>query len=198
MKKFFVALTVLLAVTCANFVEAAPLTEEQFGQIFAAVAQNPAAAPERTKTLDLNVETLKAKFDNIATLILKHQLGTDDVSQMEYLFTINDYKIFPNEGGETFAKVFGSNVVLVGVTAGNGGNFKVLQCCYTAPEDSDETLYVQLILTAFIHSVAPDVEVPALMNELTAANSLGSTVKGDLNFSLTEDGNLNTLTVGAK
>ena len=198
MKNFFVALTVLLAVTCVNFVEAAPFTEEQFGQIFAAVAQNPAAAPERTKTLDLNVETLKAKFDNIATLILKHQLGTDDVSQMEYLFTINDYKIFPNEGGETFAKIFGSNVALVGVTASNGGNFKVLQCCYTAPEDKDETLYVQLILTAFIHSVAPDVEVPALMNELTAANSLGSTVKGDLNFSMTEEGNLNTLTVVAK
>ena len=198
MKNFFVALTVLLAVTCANFAEAAPFTEEQFGQIFAAVAQNPAAAPERTKTLDLNVETLKAKFDNIATLILKHQLGTDDVSQMEYLFTINDYKIFPHEGGETFAKIFGSNVALVGVTASNGGNFKVLQCCYTAPEDQDETLYVQLILTAFIHSVAPDVEVPALMNELTAANSLGSTVKGDLNFSMTEDGNLNTLTVVAK
>ena len=198
MKNFFVALTVLLAVTCANFAEAAPFTEEQFGQIFAAVTQNPAAAPERTKTLDLNVETLKAKFDNIATLILKHQLGTDDVSQMEYLFTINDYKIFPNEGGETFAKIFGSNVALVGVTASNGGNFKVLQCCYTAPEDQDETLYVQLILTAFIHTVAPDVEVPALMNELTAANSLGSTVKGDLNFSMTEDGNLNTLTVVAK
>ena len=198
MKNFFVALTVLLAVTCVNFVEAAPFTEEQFGQIFAAVAQNPAAAPERTKTLDLNVETLKAKFDNIATLILKHQLGTDDVSQMEYLFTINDYKIFPNEGGETFAKIFGSNVALVGVTASNGGNFKVLQCCYTAPEDQDETLYVQLILTAFIHSVAPDVEVPALMNELTAANSLGSTVKGDLNFSMTEERNLNTLTVVAK
>ena len=194
MKQFFVALTVLLSVTGTNFVDAAPFTEDQFGQIFAAVTQNPAAAPDRTKTLDLNVDTLKVKFDNASKLILKQVLGTDDVSQMEYLFTINDYKIFPNEGGETFAKIFGSNVAIVGVTAQNGGNFKILQCCYTAPEDKDETLYVQLILTAFVQSVAPDIEAAPLMNELTAENSLGSVTRGDVNFSLTEEGNLNTLT----
>ena len=117
---------------------------------------------------------------------------------MEYLFTINDYKIFPNAGGDTFAKIFGSNVAIVGVTASDGGNFKILQCCYTAPEDNDETLFVQLILTAFVHSVAPDVEVPTLMNELTAEKSLGSVTRGEVNFSFSEDGNLNTLTAVAK
>ena len=196
MKKFFVALTILFCVT--GSIEAAPFTEEQFGQIFADVTKNPAAAPERSKTLDVNLDTFKEKFDGASKLILKQVLGTEDTSAMEYLFTINDYKIFPNAGGDTFAKIFGSNVALVGVTAPDGGNFKILQCCYTAPEDNDETLFVQLILTAFVHSVAPDVEVPTLMNELTAEKSLGSVTRGEVNFSFAEDGNLNTLTAVAK
>ena len=195
MKKFVAALTILLAVTAANLSEAAPFTESQFGRIFTDVAQNPAAAPENSKTLDVNVDTFKEKFDTAAKLILKQALGTDDISDMEYLFTINDYKIFPNAGGDTFAKIFGSNVAVVGVTLPEGGNFKILQCCYTAPEDKNETLYVQLILTAFVHSVAPEVEVPTLMNELTAENSSGSVTRGDLKFSIAEDGNLDTLTV---
>ena len=195
MKKFVAALTILLAVTAANLSEAAPFTESQFGRIFTDVAQNPAAAPENSKTLDVNVDTFKEKFDTAAKLILKQVLGTDDISDMEYLFTINDYKIFPNAGGDTFAKIFGSNVAVVGVTAPDGGNFKILQCCYTAPEDKNETLYVQLILTAFVHSVAPEVEVPTLMNELTAENSSGTVTRGDLKFSIAEDGNLDTLTV---
>lgn len=195
MKKFVAALTILLAVTAANLSEAAPFTESQFGRIFTDVAQNPAAAPENSKTLDVNVDTFKEKFDTAAKLILKQVLGTDDISDMEYLFTINDYKIFPNAGGDTFAKIFGSNVAVVGVTLPEGGNFKILQCCYTAPEDKNETLYVQLILTAFVHSVAPEVEVPTLMNELTAENSSGTVTRGDLKFSIAEDGNLDTLTV---
>ncbi len=195
MKKFVAALTILLAVTAANLSEAAPFTESQFGRIFTDVAQNPAAALENSKTLDVNVDTFKEKFDTAAKLILKQALGTDDISDMEYLFTINDYKIFPNAGGDTFAKIFGSNVAVVGVTLPEGGNFKILQCCYTAPEDKNETLYVQLILTAFVHSVAPEVEVPTLMNELTAENSSGSVTRGDLKFSIAEDGNLDTLTV---
>ena len=195
MKKFVAALTILLAVTAANLSEAAPFTESQFGRIFTDVAQNPAAAPENSKTLDVNVDTFKEKFDTAAKLILKQVLGTDDISDMEYLFTINDYKIFPNAGGDTFAKIFGSNVAVVGVTLPKGGNFKILQCCYTAPEDKNETLYVQLILTAFVHSVAPEVEVPTLMNELTAENSSGTVTRGDLKFSIAEDGNLDTLTV---
>ena len=196
MKKFLVALTILFCVT--GSVEAVPFTEDQLGRIFAVVTQNPAAAPENSKTLAVNVNTFKEKFDNIAVLTLKQALGTDDVSEMEYLFTINDYKIFPNEGGETFAKIFGSNVAIVGVTAPDGGNFKILQCCYTLPEDKNETLYVQLILSTFVRTVAPDVDAPSLMDELTAENSLGSTARGDVLFSLTENDNLNTLTAVVK
>lgn len=197
MKKFFIALTIFFCVTGGNFANAAPFTENQFDKIFTDVTKNPAAAPESSATLDLNVDTLKEKFNGIVAPFLKQSLGVDDVSAFEHLFMIKTYKIFPNDGGDTFANVFGTknpNVAIVGVTV-PGGNFKVLQCCYTTPEDNDEMFSTQLILTAFIHSVAPDIEVPTLMGELTAENSSGTVTKGDLKFSIAEDGNLNLLTV---
>lgn len=197
MKKFFIALTIFFCVTGGNFANAAPFTENQFDKIFTDVTKNPAAAPESSATLDLNVDTLKEKFNGIVAPFLKQSLGVDDVSAFEHLFMIKTYKIFPNDGGDTFANVFGTknpNVAIVGVTV-SGGNFKVLQCCYTTPEDNDEMFSTQLILTAFIHSVAPDIEVPTLMGELTAENSSGTVTKGDLKFSIAEDGNLHLLTV---
>ena len=194
MKKFFIVLTVLLAVTGAN-VEAAPFTDSQYNKIITDVTKNPAAVS--SATLDLNVDTLKEKFNGFVAPFLKQSLGVDDISAFEHLFMIKAYKIFPNEGGDTFANIFGTknpNVAIVGLTVPEGGNFKVLQCCYTTPEDNDEMFATQLILTAFINSVAPNVEVPTLMGELTAENSSGTVTKGDVKFSIAEDGNLNMLT----
>ena len=200
MKKFFIALMILFCVTGGN-VNAASFTDSQFDKIFTDVTKNPAAAPESSVTLDLNVDTFKEKFNGFVAPFLKQSLGVDDISAFEHIFMIKTYKIFPNAGGDTFANVFGTknpNVAIVGVTVPNGGNFKVLQCCYTTPEASEEIFSAQLALAAFIYCVAPDVEVPTLMNELTAENSSGTVTKGNVEFSISEDGNLNMLTAVVK
>lgn len=196
MKKFFIALTIFFCMTSGN-VNAAPFTESQFDKIFTDVTKNPAAAPESSATFDLNIDTFKEKFNGFVAPFLKQSLGVDDISAFEHLFMIKTYKIFPNAGGDTFANVFGTknpNVAIVGVTVPDGGNFKVLQCCYTTPEDNDEIFAAQLALAAFVHCVAPDVEVPTLMSELTAENSSGTVTKNGVKFSIAEDGNLNMLT----
>ncbi|MBR3748179.1 MAG: hypothetical protein IKP64_06075 [Selenomonadaceae bacterium] len=197
MKKFFIALTIFFCVTGGNFVNAASFTESQFDKIFTDVTKNPAAAPENSATLDLNIDTLKEKFNGFVAPFLKNSLGVDDISAFEHIFMIKTYKIFPNDSGDTFANVFGTknpNVAIVGVTVPDGGNFKVLQCCYTTPESGDEIFSAQLALAAFVYCVAPDVEVPTLMSELTAENSSGSVTKNGVKFSIAEDGNLNMLT----
>ena len=197
MKKFFIALTILFCVTGGSFAEAAPFTDEQYNKFITDVTKNPAAAPESSATLNLNVDTLKEKFNGVVAPLMKQILGVDDISALEHLFMIKNYRIFPNEGGDTFVNVFGTsnpNIAIVGVNVPDGGNFKVLQCCYTTPEDTDETFSVQMILTAFVHSVAPEVEAPTLLGELTAENSSGTVTKGDVKFSIVEDGNLNILT----
>lgn len=187
-KKFFTALTVALILTCSN-VEAAEFTQAQLDKIFLNVGQ-----VESSTTFNLNAETLKEKFNGIITPILKDATGSDDVSAMAHLFLIKDYKVFEGADGNTFANIFGDyRVALVGAGA-TDGNFKSLTLCYTTPENSDEAIFTIWLLTAFVKSIAPEVNPQTLMNDLTAENSSGSVVAGGVKFSITEDDNLNVLT----
>ena len=187
-KKFFAVLTVALILTGSN-VEAAEFTQAQLDKIFLNVGQ-----VESSTTFNLNAETLKEKFNGIITPILKEATGSDDISAMAHLFLIKDYKVFEGADGDTFANIFGDyRVALVGATAA-GGNFKSLTLCYTTPENSDESIFTIWLLTAFVKSIAPEVNLQTLMNDLTAENSSGSVVAGGVKFSIAEDDNLNILT----
>lgn len=191
MKKFFAALTVALILTGSN-VEATEFTQAQLDKIFLNVGQAESAA-----TFDLNAEKLKEKFNGIIAPILREATGSDDVSAMAHLFLIKDYKIFSGANGDTFANIFGDyRVALVGAGTTNG-NFKSLNLCYTTPENSDEAIFTIWLLTAFVKSVAPDVNPQTLMNDLTAANSSGTVVAGGVKFSIAEDDNLNILTASS-
>ena len=191
MKKFLTALIVLLIFSAQ--VEAVPFSREQTDRIFLDVE-----SAENAATLDLNVETLKGKFNGLVKPILQEAMGTEDVSAMEYLFLIKDYKIFSKPDGDLFANIFGDyRVALVGKCAADG-NFKILSLYYTTPEEKDESIFTIWLLTAFVKSLSPDVDVEALMNELTAENSSGTAIKGDVKFSISADGNLNVLSATAK
>ena len=189
MKKFLTALTIILLLTAQ--VEAAPFTREQMDKIFIDVEQ----MPESDLTFGLNVETLKEKFNGIVTPILKETMGTDDVSEMAHLFLIKEYKVFSKPDGDTFANVFGDyRVALVGTCAANGGNFKTLSLYYTTPEGNDESIFTIWLLTAFVKSISPEVDVQNLMNELTTEGASGTAIKDGVKFSIAEDGSLNFLT----
>ena len=191
MKKFLTAAIILLMFTAQ--VEAVPFTREQVDKIFVDVEENFYRPDDLT--LNLNVETLKEKFNGIVTPILQETMGTNDVSAMEHLFLIKDYKVFSKPSGDTFANIFGDyRVALVGVSQPNGGNFKMLSLYYTTPEEKDDAIFTIWLMTAFVKSIAPEVNVQELMNELTAENSSDTVIKGNLKFSIAADGNLNVLT----
>ena len=189
MKNFLMTLVVLFVLTAQ--VEATPFSREQVDKIFIDVE-----SCENTSTLNLNVTTLKEKFNGLMTPILQETMGTDDVSAMEHLFLINDKdsKIFSKPDGDIFANIFGDyRVALVGASEPNG-NFKILSLYYTTPEEKDESIFTIWLLTAFVKSLSPEIDVQALMNELTAQNSSGVVAFGDVKFSIAADGNLNILT----
>lgn len=192
MKKFLIALAIFL-ITAQ--VEAVPFSREQVDRIFIDIE-----AAENTSTLNLNVATLKENFNRIVTSILQQTMGTDDVSAMEHLFLINDKdsKIFNKPDGDTFANIFGDyRVALVGASVPNG-NFKILNLYYTTPEEKDESIFTIWLLNAFVKSFSPEIDVQALMNELTAENSTGTAFKAGIKFSIASDGNLNILTATAQ
>ena len=193
MKRFFMALTIFLAISAQG--EAVPFSREQVDKIFIDIE-----AAENISTLNFNVATLKEKFNAIMTPILQQTMETDDVSAMEHLFLINDKdsKTFSKPNGDIFANIFGDyRVALVGACNPNG-NFKILSLYYTTPEEKDESIFTIWLLTAFVKSFSPEIDVQALMNDLTAENSSGSTVKGNIKFSIAENGNLNVLTATAQ
>ena len=169
-------------------VEAVPFTREQVDRIFIDVESNAS-----TSTLNINVETLKEKFNGQITPILQETMGTEDVSAMAHLFLIKEYKVFSKPDGDIFANIFGDyRVALVGLSEPNGGNFKTLSL------EKDDSIFTIWLLTAFVKSISPEVDVETLMNELTAENSPGFAIKGDVKFSISEDGNLNFLTATAQ
>ncbi|MBQ6005821.1 MAG: hypothetical protein IJL14_06205 [Selenomonadaceae bacterium] len=187
LKKFFAAAIVLLMLTAQ--VEAVPFTRTQLDKIFLDVEQVQADS-----TLNLNTETFKDKFNGLIKPILQQAMGTDDVSAMEYLFLIKDYKIFSKPTGDTFANMFGDYRVAVVGTIDTGGNFKALSFCYTTPEEKDESIFTVWLITAFVKSIAPEVDPQTLMNELTAENSSGTVITGGIKFSIADESNLNVLT----
>lgn len=194
MKKIFAAMTVALLLCGLTLAEAVPFTRSQMDRIFLDAAQ----PPETSATLNLNAATLKEKFNGLVTPILREAMGTDDVSDMAHLFLIKDFTVFNKEDGDIYANIFGDyRVALVGLGESGGGNFKTLSLYYTTPEERDESIFTIWLLSAFVKSIAPEVNPQTLMNELTAANSSGSVVEGGVKFSITDDGNLNILTATA-
>ena len=183
MKKFLTALIVLLIFSAQ--VEAIPFSRTQLDKIFYEVGQ-----VETSTTFNFNAETFKKNFNGLITPILKEAMQTDDVSAMEHLFLIKNYKII----GETFTNIFGDYRVGIVGTCAADGNFKVLNFCYTTPEERDESIFTIWLLSAFVKSIAPDVNPQTLMNELTAENSTGTVIKDGVKFSIASEGNLNTLT----
>lgn len=192
MKKFLTALLVLLIMSAQ--VEAIPFSKDQLDRIFIDVE-----SAQSNSTLNLNVETLKTNFNGLITPILQETMQTNDVSAMAHLFLIKDYKIFSKPDGDTFANIFGDyRVALVGLTEPNNGNFKILSLYYTTPEERDESLFTVWFITAFVKSFSPEIDPQSLMNELTAENSPGSTVKSGVKFSISSESNLNVLTATAQ
>lgn len=192
MKKFLTALLVLLIMSAQ--VEAVPFSKDQLDRIFIDVE-----SAQSNSTLNLNVETLKTNFNGLITPILQETMQTNDVSAMAHLFLIKDYKIFSKPDGDTFANIFGDyRVALVGLTEPNNGNFKILSLYYTTPEERDESLFTVWFITAFVKSISPEIDPQSLMNELTAENSPGSTVKSGVKFSISSESNLNVLTATAQ
>lgn len=117
-------------------------------------------------------------------------MGTDDVSEIDYLFLIKNYRFI----GNTFVNLFGNYRVMVVGKCAKDGNFKSLKFCFTTPEEKDESLFTVWLLSAFVNSIAPAVNSQTLMDELTAENSSGEVVKDNVRFSILAGGNLNILT----
>lgn len=171
------------------------ISDEQIDIILSALENNSDAA-EEARSLPLAAEKLRREFNAQLEPLLKRSLGDNAelLAIMAKLFLMNDVKILPAEKADLFVNIFGDSVAIFGVTPHGGGDFKLLTCAYTVPQDKRETLTVNLVLSSFIKVLAPSVDVQAL----TQTSPTASFVKDGVKFSATSHENLIMLTAVAE
>lgn len=185
MKKFFVALTILLCLS--GNVNAAQFTDEQLSEIFSDTAKN-AAAP-----LKLNVVAFKKNFNEFMSDFIKNMNAGDDADNLRDILLIGETN-FVNVGKQKiFVQKFLDRIAIVG-SVDAVGNFTALNLFAVQAENRNDMLVSVLILNAFVKGISPDLDAQAL---LTEAKENPVVVKGDVKFSFATVDNLNKVSAAA-
>lgn len=189
MKKFFVALTILFAVTAANVSEAAQFTDEQRNQILSMTVQPSAAA------LAVDVGTFQKNFNDFMSGFIAQTNAGNDTAKMEQIFLIGEQNIVTNGQNVLFAKNFMNMVAIVG-SLDESGHFKTLNLVGAAIDDKNEAMIRMLVLEAFVKGISPDLDAQTILTE-AKEHSDAPVVKGNVKFSFVTLDNLDVISVTA-
>ena len=196
MKKFFIALTVALMLTLANFAEAAAqFTQEQFQQMVAITEQNPSM--QKNSTLTINVATFQQNYNAFMNdFISETNAVGNDAEMMRKIFLITEPKIFTEEGNTLFAQNFLNKAAIIGLGK-DGDNFKVLTFFAVHSNEQSDIFFNVLILNAFIKGIAPDYDSTAFFNDIKK-NQDATAVHNGIKYTISKVGNLEVITAVAK
>ena len=189
MKKFFIALTILLAVTVSNAEAATQFTDEQLKQMISITMQNPAAVP-----LNLDVATFQKNFDAFITDFFNRGDDPDRSNKLKKIFLIGEPKLATADEMTLFVKRFPNGAAIFGSVDENG-KFKVLNYFTTFTEDKNERLVHVMVFEAFIRGISPDNDA---INLLTEAKENPTVTKAGVKYSFVKDGKLNIVSAVAE
>lgn len=187
MKKFFVALTVMLCLTAD--VNAAQFTNEQRNQMLS-IAVQPSAG-----SLKVDVATFRQNFNNFIANFAKGMNNGDEAAKFEQVFRIGEKDFVTNGQNILFAKSFLNTVAIVGSVDENG-NFKTLNLFGAPIDDKNEAMIHSLVLNAFVKGISPELDAQSLLAE-SNNNPDAPIVKGDVKISFLSDGTLDVISVAA-
>lgn len=190
MKKFFVALTILLAVTGVNLSEAAQFTDEQRNQMVTLSVQ-PSAA-----TLKVNVATFRQNFNNFMSDFIAKTNAGEETAKLQQIFLIDEKSIVTNGQNVLFAKSFANMVAVIGSVDENG-NFKTLNLFGAPIDDKNDAMIHALVLNAFVKGISPDLDAQTILTE-SKDHPDTPIVKGDVKISFATAGDLDVVSVAAK
>ena len=187
MKKFFVALTLLLCLTAD--VNAAQFTDEQRNRILSMTVQPSAAA------LSVDVATFRQNFNNFMSGFIAQTNAGDNTAKLEQIFLIGEQSIVTNGQNVLFVKNFMNMVAIVGSLDENG-HFKTLNLVGAAIDDKNEAMIHGLVLDAFVKGISPELNAQSLLSE-SNENPDTAVVKGDVKFSFATVEDLDVVSVAA-
>lgn len=171
------------------------ITHEQIDEIVDAFAE--CQIDENSPTLKFNVESLQENFNAQINSILDaaaSQLDEETLPLLQQLLLIDEYQIHSADEMEFFFNIFGDTIGLFGIKK-RDENFKILRLCFTVPDNSREAKTLDFVFWAFAKIFLPDVDSVEFIKALQSNKSV---TRGGVIFSLTKNGNLNTVTAVAE
>ena len=149
---------------------------------------------ENTPPLPVNVESLQKLFNaQINPLLDAAQLDDESLALLQKLLLIDEYQINSADDMYFFFNIFGDTIGLFGLGR-TGENFKVLRLCFTVPENHREARTLDFVFHAFTKVFFSDINGEDLIKAL---KSNPFVIGGGAKFSLTQEGNLLTVTTRA-
>lgn len=171
------------------------ITQEQIDEIVDAFAE--CQIDENSPTLKFNVESLQENFNAQINSIFDaaaSQLDEETLPLLQQLLLIDEYQIHSADDMEFFFNIFGDTIGLFGIKK-RDENFKILRLCFTVPDNSREAKTLDFVFWAFAKIFLPDVDSVEFIKALQSNKSV---TRGGVIFSLTKNGNLNTVTAVAE
>ncbi|MBR3748178.1 MAG: hypothetical protein IKN27_14585 [Selenomonadaceae bacterium] len=150
MKKFFLALTILLCFAGKSF--AAEFTDEQINFW---IRETASAAAKISAPLNFGMVNFLPNFNTTVEPIYRRYFPKSDNPEEFYDYMITNYTTLDGEFDGVIKNVFNNNrVAIFAVTTGGKRQFKILRCCWTEPTTDAEKNFVTAIRTAFVQSAA--------------------------------------------
>jgi len=187
LKKFFVALTILLCM--AGNVNAAQFTAEQGEKMLSITLQNSDAP------LKLDIATFQKNFDAFITQFVNETNAGDDAEAFRQSFLIGKPRLGSVDGRTIFLRNFMDMAAILG-TVDADGKIETINFFYPQIADQNDAMTYMLILQSFAKGISPDLDAQALIDEANK-NPDGTFVKGNVKFTFKTLDNLNMVSAAA-
>lgn len=165
-------------------------TNEDIHEIITYINTHPAASRENTYVLDCDIDWFKESFNAVAmrTLDAIPFKGRRERELMEEALLIKDINIVYEGNGKVFLIPFNNNLGIFGLTDGDE-NCKILVFAYILTDIKNLTILTGLIFDSFLKAIVPDINCPAVAEELKNS-SANNVICNGVSFSLFRKDNL--------
>ena len=191
MKKFFIALTIALTLTVANFAAAEKIPNTQLRAILTEVLTVPISKP-----LPLTFAQFKGNFNAMMlSSFADSAKQSSEFANAKKFILLDNVEVLQSGTNKLFVKPFiPGEVVLVGLVDSATDRIKTISYFFSDPQSrKDQTIYGLILLCVF-KSVAPNADAGILGTEL---GNDGIAVRDGVKFNMRRDSQVYILTITA-
>lgn len=191
MKKFFIALTIVLALMSTNFAAAEKIPDTQLRAILTEVLTAPIEKP-----LPLTFAQFKGNFNAMMLSSFEDAAKqSSEFANAKKFILLDNVEVLQFGANKLFVKPFiPSEVVLVGLVDPATDRIKTISYFFSEPQSRNEQAIYGLIALCILKSVAPNADLNILGTEL---GNDRVAVRDGVKFTMRRDSQVYILTITA-